>query len=553
VLAIGAPLRPIGASLRMIGTSLRAIGAALLAATAIAACGGASAKPVPVTPPALPPGHTMESIFEDEQQVKANPAQTLDLLRQLGVDRVRLWFDWQAIAPDPASRARPQGFDAANPAAYAQAVWAPYDAVVRAAAARGMGLDALLSGPAPQWATAPGQPPSGPPGIWKPSASEYGQFVRAVATRYSGSYTPPGESTPLPRIDFWSSWNEPNHGTELAPQTIDQSSIEVSPRVFRALLDAEWSALHATGHGHDTLLIGELAPTGATYPPNKFPGTFAQMVPLRFVRALYCVDSSYQPLQGPAAIARGCPPDAAGARAFPQQNPALFQASGFSVHPYSQGLPPDAPTPSEPDYADLADLTNLENALDAIQRAYGSTKQFPLWSTEFGYQTTPPDPEPGTVSLATAAYYLNWAEYISWRNPRIRSYDQYLLIDGPQGLFATGLELPNGTPKPSFFAYRMPIYLPVTAGASGQPLEVWGCARPAPSAQQQTGHAQQVQIQFSRDSQGSFATVQTVKVTDPHGYFDVRQAFTSSGEVRLAWSYPSGQTIYSRTVAITIS
>ena len=38
------------------------------------------------------------------------------------------------------------------------------------------------------------------------------------------------------------------------------------------------------------------------------------------------------------------------------------------------------------------------------------------------------------VSPALAASYLNWAEYLTWRDPRIRSYDQYLLIDPPRGM-----------------------------------------------------------------------------------------------------------------------
>ena len=46
---------------------------------------------------------------------------------------------------------------------------------------------------------------------------------------------------------------------------------------------------------------------------------------------------------------------------------------------------------------------------------------------------------------------------------------------------------------------------------------------------------------------------------DPHGYFDVRVSFPSSGTVRLSWTYPSGdpllspgRTIYSRNVAVAI-
>ena len=227
---------------------------------------------------------------------------------------------------------------------------------------------------------------------------------------------------------FWSVWNEPNYGPELAPQATDHSTVEVAPALYRGLLGAAWTALQQTGHGHDRILFGELAPRGRTTGDN--PGNFSGMVPLRFVRALYCVDSNLHPLRGTAAAERDCPTTAAASEQFPSQNPALFHATGFAVHPYPQGaLAPDVVTPNEPDYADLASLPKLERMLDTIQQAYGSSKRFDLYSTEFGYKTNPPTPL--GPPLQQAAAYLNWSEYISWRDPRIRSYNQYLLSDPP--------------------------------------------------------------------------------------------------------------------------
>jgi hypothetical protein len=190
--------------------------------------------------------------------------------------------------------------------------------------------------------------------------------------------------------------------------------------------------------------------------------------------------------------------------------------------------------------------------LDRLQRVYGSTTKFPLWSTEFGYQTTPPDTESGTVSPQTAAYYLNWAEYLTWLDPRQKSYDQYLLTDPPTGAFASGLLTAAGAPKPGFDAYRMPLFLPVTSGKKGQSLDVWGGVRPAPAAADGTHKAQAVQIQFSAGGSAPFRTVRTVALTNKHGYFEVGQTFPSSGDVRLSWSYPHGPEIHSRTVVITL-
>jgi hypothetical protein len=487
-----------------------------------------------------------QSIFQADPQLLADPAGTLDTLRRLGVDTVRVFVQWYAVAPDARSRARPGGFDASNPAAYPAAAWSRYDAIVRAAVSRGIAVDLTLTGPPPLWASGPGAPDAAAHPQWRPSAPEFGAFVRAVATRYNGGYTPPGATSPLPRIGFWAIWNEPNYGIDLAPQAVDRSTVEVSPALYRGLLDAAWSSLVATGHGRDTILIGELAPRGITV--GDQPGNFSGMVPLRFLRALYCVDGSYRLLRGAAAAVRGCPDKGAG---FVAAHPALFQASGLADHPYPQGLPPNVGTPLEPDYADLPAIPHLEQVLDTLQGLYGSSRRLAIYSTEFGYQTDPPETILRAVPASLASYYLNWAEYITWRDPRLASFDQYLLADTPRGNFATGLEFADGRPKATLYAYRLPIYLPTSTIRPGEPVEVWGCVRPADYAQLETGSAQRVAIQFEPRGSPRFSTIRTVTLASPRGYFDVRQAFPGPGTVRLSWSYPHGGTIFSRLVAVS--
>jgi hypothetical protein len=428
----------------------------------------------------------MEPIFEAGKQVNTDPNAAMGTLKRLGVARVKVFVPWNAVAPDPTSR-KPPHFDATDPAAYPAAGWARYDA-----------------------------------------------FVRAIGTRYSGTYKPPGASSPLPRVSFWSIWNEPNYGFDLAPQAVNH--IEVSPALYRGLLDAAWSALGATGHGHDTVLIGELAPRGQE--TGNHPGLFDGMVPLRFLRALYCVDSSFHVLRGTAATERGCPESGTPAE-FRAAHPALFEAAGFADHPYAQGgLPPNSTAAEETDYADLPALKNLENTLDRTQQIYGSSTRFPIYSTEFGYQTNPPETflPKKTTDPSTAAVNLNWAEYLFWKDPRVASYDQYLLTDPPSGHFASGLEFADGTPKATYEAYRMPIYLPVTTLHKGQQAEVWGCVRPAWIARRDTGRDQFAKIEFQPASGGGYKTVQVVPLTDRYGYFDTKQAFDSSGQARVVLS-----------------
>jgi hypothetical protein len=500
-------------------------------------------------------GHSrLQSIIEDEGFLRADPAAALAAYSRLGVDRVRVYVRWDAIAPDPTSSVRP-AFDAADPAAYPAGSWAPYDTIVRDAAKAGIGLDLTIGAPAPDWAGTPGAPrQEANPGDWRPSAADFGAFVHALGERYGGHYMPAGASTPLPRVDFWAIWNEPNYGPYLAPQAIDHSTVEVAPRLYRGLLDAAWTALGVTGHRPrtDTILIGETAPRGLSGP--NLPGNFSGTMPLRFVRGLYCVGPDLRPLRGLAASVRGCPPDAAASARFPAEHPALFESGGFADHPYPDQLAPNVRTPLEPDYADFAALGNLERTLDRAAAVYGRHPRLPIYSTEFGYRTRPPSASFG-LPLAQAAAYLNQSEYLSWRDRRIRSYDQYLLNDPSPAAgsdFVTGLRFSSGRPKPYVYAaYRMPLWLPVTRFARGTALEIWGCVRPAPRLARSRHRTESVAIQFARPG-ARYETVRRITLSDPHGYFDTHVSFAGAGTVRLAWS-GSGPTLHSRAQAITRS
>jgi hypothetical protein len=504
-------------------------------------------------PSAAAASTTQESVIQDDGQLKANPVGTLAAFRQLGIDRVRVTVNWSTIAPSPRSGTEPKRFNASDPGSYPAANWAPYDAIVRDAAADGIGVNFLLTGAAPAWAEGPGEPHGGVFGVWKPSASQFGQFVKAVGKRYSGTYQPSGSAPAIPRVSFWSIWNEPNYGQDLAPQATNNDSVAVSASLYRGLVGAAWGGLAVTGHTvkHDTILIGETAPRGFIHPI----GNFGSMKPLRFLLALYCVDGSYRQLRGSAASAIGCPTTAAASRKFRDQNAGLFQASAFADHPYASQSNPQAPnvatsnTPglgADHQYSDLPELGYLEGELDHLNAIYGSHSHFAIWDTEYGYRTKPPDHV--GVSQANAAYYINWGEYLSWKQSRVASFMQYLLVDPPSGNFASGLLFSNGTPKPSFDAFRLPLYLPFTTEKHGTRVEVWGDVRPAHLAR----GTQAVQIQFQAGSRGAFKTLQTVTITNPRGYFDVRVHFPSSGSVRTVWAYPGGPHIYSRTQKLTV-
>ncbi len=519
------------------------------------------------------------SIIEDDPDMHANPAGTLMTFRKLGAQAVRVFVNWAEIAPDWQSRRAPASFNATDPADYPAANWGIWDTIVRDAAADGIQLDFTVAGGSPVWADGAGAPASVTSNInfaWYPSERDYGQFMEALGKRYSGSYDPvtnttsPGNPADLPRVSIWTIWNEPNFGEDLAPQAIDGSTLSVAPGLYRSLVAGGWNALQATGHGHDTILIGGLTASGLSGPvtrshPQGLPGNFAQTKPLQFVRTLYCVDSNYHQLRGAAARAAGCPTTTAGWRSFRASNPGLFSASGFSQHPYELNAttPPSVELSTDPDIATFARLPNLERELDRLNGMFGSGTHYGIYNDEYGYITNPPAPG-AHVSPTTGAYYINWAEYLSWRSGRIKSTMQYLLNDPRPhtAQFDSGLETWKGQFKPAYYAYRLPLFLPVTSTGRGRSLEVWGCARPAHYAQLDTHAAQSVQIQFQRGSRGAFATVATVPLPGPQCYFDTQVKFPASGTVRIAWTYPkvdpkfpanaAGVTVYSRSVQITL-
>src|SRR3954447_25245790 len=100
---------------------------------------------------------TQESMFQDDDQLEFASAghvtDTLDTLRALGVDRIRVSVFWKSVAPSPGKQTKPAGFDGSNPDAYPQGAWDRYDRLAREAQRRGIGVDFDITGPAPMWAT----------------------------------------------------------------------------------------------------------------------------------------------------------------------------------------------------------------------------------------------------------------------------------------------------------------------------------------------------------------------------------------------------------------
>lgn len=511
--------------------------------------------------PASASANSSQLVIIQDGSAFSNPAGAFKEFRSLGANTVRVIVEWAAIAPRAESSHAPRGFHATDPNAYPARNWAALDNLVRAASADHVNVDLTVSGGAPRWAEGPGVPAQGRNinFAWKPSPAAYGQFMQAIGTRYDGHFAPRGQST-LPAVKFWAIWNEPNFGEDLGPQAVDGSRISYAPMMFRGLLNAGWRALQQH-HRHQTIIWGEFAARGNNFHlpwrggPQGLPGNYGQTKPLLFLRTLYCV--------GPRSP--GCPTTAAGRRRFRANNPALFNASGVSDHPYADHGSPVSDGLNDPNFAAFPALNRFGRLLDRLTGAWGGHPHFALYNTEYGYITHPPS-HPPYVSPNTAAYYLNWAEYISYRNRRIKSYMQYLLKDpppnaGPYAGFASGLETARGAPKATFYAFRMPLFLPRTSFSHRRRVEVWGAVRPAPFATLDGFGVQRARLQL-RAPHAGWKTLTTFRVNHAGGYYDLHVRFPRSGQVRVQWTFPKsdrlfkadlrGFTASSRTVSIRV-
>jgi hypothetical protein len=502
--------------------------------------------------------HTQQSFFQDDAYLIYSPTltveNTLARLQSLGVQRIRVNLNWALIAPQPTSRVRPAHFDATDPAAYGSAGWAPYDRLVELAPLYHMAVDFDIGPPGPLWAMRSDSPTTRAANHWMPNTAELNRFVIALGRRYSGSYA--SGYAAIPRVQMWSIWNEPNQPGWLAPQwrrTASRQSIPASPALYRGIVRAAFSALTATGHHArgDTILIGELAPEGSG--PRGF---YNPMPPMVFLRALYCVDGSYRPLRGTAASLLGCPKRGPG-KAFRTGNPGLFDATAFAHHPYYFFRPPASSSP-DADFVPIANLSRLEHGLDRAMQAYGVSRRIPLYLTEYGYQTNPPDPYE-LVSPAAQAVYLNQADYMAWGNPRVRSVSQFLLYDsqpdarfkpsqfGYWDTFQTGLLYADGRPKPAYAAYRMPIWIPQRRLTGNRRVLVWGQLRAAPRAT-----VQRATIMWRAAARGAPKRIlATVTVRNPEGYFTSRVRVPGPGTVWIAWRSQGGGVLVSRSVTVT--
>jgi hypothetical protein len=320
----------------------------------------------------------------------------------LHVQVVRMTLTWGG--PGGVANKRPaHPTDPADPAYQ----WTRFDQAIESADRYGIQVLLTIVG-TPSWANGGHGPQRAPQ-----SAIELQRFAYAAARRYSGSFLDAASGRILPRVGLWLAWNEPNNPVFLQPQfrRVQGNWRPAAPAAYARICNAVYAGVHAAG-GPEEVACGATAPRGSNNPYGSRPS----IAPLRFLREA----------------------KAAGLRTF----------DAWAHHPY-YGSPAETPTTHNVG-PHAVGFGNIDTLIAEVTHLYGRK---PLWITEYGYQTRPPDSFYG-VSWKKQADYLREAYDIARANPRIDLFTWFLLKDSPDPAgWQSGLITAKGVEKPSFAVF----------------------------------------------------------------------------------------------------
>lgn len=451
---------------------------------ALLACACLGATALGTTAPAL--ASQRQVTYFEAPELLLNPATrpgTIKQLQWLGVTAIRLELAWGYIAPGGTSATKPN-FEATNPGSYD---WSDYDEVVAEAKRLKWQVLLTVSSPVPRWATSNKQAPY----VTRPDDRDFEEFMTAVG-RHFGS-----------EVSTYAIWNEPNQPAFLRPQYSPSGKPEAG-WIYRGLFQAGYKGLQAAGLSKPKVLMGEAQPTAKFFKNYKEGQLYDAVSPVAFMREALCLNANYK-------------------RKSPTCEP--LPAYGFSIHPYTIATGPYY-APSNPEDITIGTLGRMVQALNKAAKSGMVKAGLPVYITEFGIRTKP-EPEIG-VSLSTQAEWDAISERLSWENPRVVSFCQYLLEDdvlhrGPQ----TGLEKLNGEKKPLYYAFPVPL----TVTPTGHGYSLWGFVRPAHKATTVT-------VLIQKPHSKSWQVLSNVK-TGGLGYWTLKSTVKGS-YWRVRWISPSG-------------
>jgi hypothetical protein len=437
-----------------------------------------------------------QTVFFEGSSVLLKPStreHAISQLQHLGVKALRVELYWREVAPSPNASKKPN-FEASNPASYN---WSDYDWLIGKATALHWKVLLTVTSPVPKWASSNHTYYTGP------DDQDFKEFMTAVGRHYGS------------QVSLFAIWNEPNDAASLLPQ-FTSSGAPASPRIYRGLYQYGYAGLQAAGISHPKVLIGETAPTGEDSLSRSYArkyGLIHDVAPLAFLRGMLCLNSHYKK-------ASAC---------------GRLQATGYAHHAYTQKSGPFYVPPPRDDVM-IGVLSRLERALNLAAGA-GAINSLPIYLTEFGVQSKPN--KYYGVSLQKQAEWDALSEYIAYRDPRVAAFSQYLLRDDPLGGppgsgtrggfvgFQTGLETVNGTPKPLYSAWPVPLVV----SREGHGFALWGLVRP-------TTGATKVTVLFKAKGAKKYKVLKK-QTTNAQGYWSFSSS-THAASWRVQWTSPKG-------------
>ena len=364
-----------------------------------------------LVPSATASRHMLVGLLDETDTLYGNPDQNFPILKRLRTQvlRVDLYWGGKSGLPHKFGVARRKPTDPADPSDPAYN-WGIYDRTVNYAAQYGVKMLFTIYG-TPPWANGNKAPNVAPTSA---GMSLLRAFANAAAKRYAGDF-PGDDGRNLPPVRLWTAWNEPNQPFQLYPQyqRVRGKWVIASARNYAKICNAVYAGVHSTLIRSEQVACGVTAPGGN----NCARCARATVSPLVFMRAA----------------------KAAGMKRF----------DAYAHHPYPRS-PKETPTTRPPSNA--VTLANIGVLQAQLRKLYGSK---PLWLTEYGYQTNPPDRALG-VSPAKQAAYLKQAYAMARKNPRITMMLWFLLKDERLlGGWQSGLMTARGRVKPAFNAFRL--------------------------------------------------------------------------------------------------
>ena len=151
---------------------------------------------------------------------------------------------------------------------------------------------------------------------------------------------------------------------------------------------------------------------------------------------------------------------------------AHAKLDAYAHHPYPAS-PSETPSSGGCKNCPWITMATIRKLLILVKRYWGSK---PVWLTEYGYQTRPPDTFLG-VPLKRQSTMLSLAAMRAWRLPRVTMLIQYLYRDEVKlSRFQSGLVFADDRWKPSLQGFKLPF---AQMGRSGERAILWGQVRGA--------------------------------------------------------------------------